>query len=60
MTDSPIVDLASGDVEQVHANWLVGCDGAHSAVGTLLQLSLNGKDYPDQFVQADVRRPVLD
>ncbi|HUO38376.1 MAG TPA: FAD-dependent monooxygenase [Mycobacterium sp.] len=53
-TVADIVDLASGDVEQVHANWLVGCDGAHSAVRTLLQLSFNGKDYPDQFVQADV------
>ncbi|HZE16227.1 MAG TPA: FAD-dependent monooxygenase, partial [Mycobacterium sp.] len=49
-----IADLASGDVEQVHAKWLVGCDGAHSAVRTLLQLPFNGKDYPDQFVQADV------
>ena len=38
----------------MHANWVVGCDGARSAVRTLLQLSFNGKDYPDQFVQADV------
>ncbi len=49
-----VADLASGNVEQVHAKWLVGCDGAHSAVRTLLQLPFNGKDYPDQFVQADV------
>jgi 2-polyprenyl-6-methoxyphenol hydroxylase-like FAD-dependent oxidoreductase len=49
-----IADLASGNVEQVHAKWGVGCDGAHSAVRTLLQLPFNGKDYPDQFVQADV------
>jgi 2-polyprenyl-6-methoxyphenol hydroxylase-like FAD-dependent oxidoreductase len=48
------VDLAAGNVEQVQAKWLVGCDGAHSAVRTLLQLSFTGKDYPDQFVQADV------
>jgi 2-polyprenyl-6-methoxyphenol hydroxylase-like FAD-dependent oxidoreductase len=55
--DGVVVDiagLASGKVEQVHANWLVGCDGAHSAVRTLLQLPFTGKDYPDQFVQADV------
>jgi 2-polyprenyl-6-methoxyphenol hydroxylase-like FAD-dependent oxidoreductase len=49
-----IADLASGGVERVHAKWLVGCDGAHSAVRQLLQLPFNGKDYPDQFVQADV------
>jgi 2-polyprenyl-6-methoxyphenol hydroxylase-like FAD-dependent oxidoreductase len=49
-----IADLASSNVEHVHAKWLVGCDGVHSAVRTLLQLPFNGKDYPDQFVQADV------
>ncbi|ORA85421.1 FAD-dependent monooxygenase [Mycobacterium malmoense] len=49
-----IADLASEKVERVHAKWLVGCDGGHSAVRTLLQLPFTGKDYPDQFVQADV------
>jgi 2-polyprenyl-6-methoxyphenol hydroxylase-like FAD-dependent oxidoreductase len=49
-----VTDLASGKVEQVQAKWLVGCDGAHSEVRTLLQLPFDGKDYPDQFVQADV------
>lgn len=47
-------DRTTGDVEQVHAKWLVGCDGVHSAVRNLLRLPFNGKDYPDQFVQADV------
>ncbi len=49
-----IEDLVSGHVEQVNAKWLVGCDGVHSAVRALLQLPFTGKDYPDQFVQADV------
>ena len=49
-----IEDLASGHVEQVYAKWLVGCDGVHSTVRTVLQLPFTGKDYPDQFVQADV------
>jgi 4,5-epoxidase len=49
-----VADLASGSVERVHAKWLVGCDGAHSTVRDLLQLPFTGKDYPDQFVQADV------
>jgi 4,5-epoxidase len=48
-----IEDLASGHVEQVHAKWLVGCDGVHSAVRALLRLPFTGKDYPDEFVQAD-------
>ncbi len=49
-----VADLALGSVEEVHAKWLVGCDGVHSAVRDLSQLPFNGKDYPDQFVQADV------
>jgi len=49
-----IEDMASGHVEQVYAKWLVGCDGVHSEVRTLLQLPFTGKDYPDEFVQADV------
>lgn len=49
-----VVDLSSGVVEQVEAKWLVGCDGAHSTVRSLLQLPFPGKDYPDQFVQGDV------
>jgi 2-polyprenyl-6-methoxyphenol hydroxylase-like FAD-dependent oxidoreductase len=49
-----VVDVAPSNVERVHAKWLVGCDGGHSAVRTLLQLPFEGKEYPDQFVQADV------
>lgn len=49
-----ITDLATGHVEQVKVKWLVGCDGAHSTVRTLLRIPFPGKDYPDQFVQADV------
>ncbi|MBV9320580.1 MAG: FAD-dependent monooxygenase, partial [Mycobacterium sp.] len=49
-----VADLTSGQVERVRAKWLVGCDGAHSTVRTLLQIPFPGKDYPDQFVQADV------
>lgn len=49
-----VADLESGAVERVTAEWLVGCDGAHSVVRELLRLPFDGKDYPDQFVQADL------
>lgn len=49
-----ISDLSVGTTERISANWVVGCDGAHSTVRTLIGLSFEGKEYPDQFVQADV------
>src|SRR5215469_357039 len=41
-------------VEQITAKWLVGCDGAHSNVRQLLQLPLEGKEYPERLVLGDV------
>jgi 2-polyprenyl-6-methoxyphenol hydroxylase-like FAD-dependent oxidoreductase len=49
-----VADPASGTVERVDAKWLVGCDGAHSSVRKLLQLPLEGKEYPEHLVLADV------
>jgi 2-polyprenyl-6-methoxyphenol hydroxylase-like FAD-dependent oxidoreductase len=60
-TDGPrgvvaqVADTAAGEVETIAAKWLVGCDGAHSTVRKLAGLAFEGKQYPDQFVQADVR-----
>ncbi len=45
---------APEEVEQVAAKWLVGCDGAHSSVRQLLQLPMEGEEYPEQLVLADV------
>lgn len=49
-----VADLASEEVERVEAKWLVGCDGAHSTVREQLQLRLEGEEYPEQLVLADV------
>lgn len=49
-----ISDLATGTAERISAKWVVGCDGAHSTVRKLIELKFEGKEYPDQFIQADV------
>lgn len=36
------------------ASFVVGCDGAHSAVRHLLKLPLEGGEYPDSFMLADI------
>jgi 2-polyprenyl-6-methoxyphenol hydroxylase-like FAD-dependent oxidoreductase len=50
-----VADVGSAAVERVSAKWLVGCDGAHSIVRKLLQLPLEGKEYPEHWLLADVR-----
>jgi 4,5-epoxidase len=47
--------LADGREERAAADWLVGCDGAHSAVRKLAGLTFEGKSYPLAFVIADVK-----
>ncbi|WUR15016.1 FAD-dependent monooxygenase [[Empedobacter] haloabium] len=47
--------LADGATQTVHARWLVGCDGAHSAVRDLAGIAFEGGDYSETFVLADVR-----
>ncbi len=39
---------------QLNAAFVVGCDGAHSAVRHLLNLPFEGGDYEDSFLLADV------
>lgn len=43
----------AGD-ETIRAAWLVGCDGAHSAVRRALELELEGTTYEEHFLLADV------
>ena len=50
-----IVRHADGREEDIHAAWLVGCDGAHSAVRHLLNMPFSGSAYPEDFALADVR-----
>lgn len=39
----------------IHADWLVGCDGAHSTVRRVIGASLEGSTFPEPFMVADVR-----
>ncbi|HVY62138.1 MAG TPA: FAD-dependent monooxygenase [Planctomycetota bacterium] len=47
-------DAAGGEGE-VRARWLVGCDGAHSAVRHALGIEFEGASYEETFALADVR-----
>jgi 2-polyprenyl-6-methoxyphenol hydroxylase-like FAD-dependent oxidoreductase len=56
-TDSEVTATlrrADGRKEEAGMPWLVGCDGAHSAVRKLAGLTFEGKSYPLAFVIADV------
>jgi 2-polyprenyl-6-methoxyphenol hydroxylase-like FAD-dependent oxidoreductase len=44
----------AGGTEIVHCRYLVGCDGAHSAVRHGLQLPFEGGRFPVSFLLADV------
>src|SRR5581483_4147940 len=46
---------ADGRVEKTSAPWVVGCDGAHSAVRHALDLPFEGAPYPETIVLADVK-----
>lgn len=45
-----------GRGEHVEADWIVGCDGAHSAVRHALRAGFAGAQYPQQALLADCRR----
>jgi 2-polyprenyl-6-methoxyphenol hydroxylase-like FAD-dependent oxidoreductase len=40
---------------QVAEPWVIGCDGIHSTVRKLLNLSFEGREFPSTFFLADVR-----
>jgi 2-polyprenyl-6-methoxyphenol hydroxylase-like FAD-dependent oxidoreductase len=44
----------NGEQHEVVAKYVVGCDGAHSAVRHLLKLPFEGAEYNDSFILADV------
>jgi 2-polyprenyl-6-methoxyphenol hydroxylase-like FAD-dependent oxidoreductase len=46
---------ASGGEETVRAQWVVGCDGAHSTVRKAIGLSFDGTTYEQHFALADAR-----
>ena len=45
---------ADGAEEEVRARYLVGCDGAHSAVRKGAGIAFDGAPYPQDFILADV------
>lgn len=44
---------ADGSTETVRCQWLVGCDGAHSAVRKASGIPFSGETYRDEFIMAD-------
>ena len=48
-------DTVTGETEEVHASYLVGCDGAHSFVRKALGLTFKGEAYPEHFVLGDMK-----
>ncbi len=42
-----------GREEQIESNWLIGCDGAHSAVRHILKLEFEGSTYDEGFATID-------
>jgi len=44
----------AGRVEDIEARYVVGCDGAHSAVRQLAGIEFTGARYPQTFVLADL------
>jgi 2-polyprenyl-6-methoxyphenol hydroxylase-like FAD-dependent oxidoreductase len=44
----------NGERDEAEADWLVGCDGAHSSVRKMLGLSFEGKSSPMSLMIADV------
>ena len=53
--DSVQIQFKSGGVlKTVHAKWVVGCDGIHSAVREQASIQFVGGNYEESFVLADV------
>ncbi|MDF3301470.1 FAD-dependent monooxygenase [Streptomyces tropicalis] len=49
-----LLRTAPGRESEVRSEFLVGCDGAHSAVRRQLGLSFSGGAFPDEYMLADV------
>ncbi len=54
--DHVLVDIATPDGPyQIHADWLIACDGARSPVRNMLGLDFKGRVFEDNFLIADVK-----
>jgi len=54
-TDAVTVSLRAedGSIETVRCRWVIGCDGAHSAVRKATGIPFTGSTYRDEFIMAD-------
>ncbi len=52
---SALVKRADGSILEITADWVAGCDGAHSAVRSLGQIPFPGAPYEHVFFVADTR-----
>jgi 2-polyprenyl-6-methoxyphenol hydroxylase-like FAD-dependent oxidoreductase len=50
-----ILRLADGSLQTVNSCWLLGCDGAHSAVRHLVGAAFSGEAVPNDWLLADVQ-----
>ncbi len=48
------IQLPTGERVVDHSSWIVGCDGAHSSIRHLLNLSFSGYPFPELFLLADI------
>ncbi|GAB4386346.1 MAG: hypothetical protein Kow00121_52760 [Elainellaceae cyanobacterium] len=44
----------AGNIEEIHARWLIGCDGASSQVRKVLDIPFEGTTAPEEWLLADV------
>ena len=51
---APIVNETVGDPQTIQADWIVGCDGAHSAIRHGSKIAFEGAAYSESFMLADV------
>jgi 2-polyprenyl-6-methoxyphenol hydroxylase-like FAD-dependent oxidoreductase len=42
-----------GEIETLRCRWVIGCDGAHSAVRKAAGIPFSGSTYRDEFIMAD-------
>lgn len=54
-TDTSAVATLGTRNESVEARWVIGCDGAHSTVRTLLGIPFTGASFKESFMLADIR-----
>jgi 4,5-epoxidase len=43
------------DEEAIRAEWLIGCDGAHSVMRQIMDVQFEGRPFPETLILADVR-----